>query len=102
MAVISSLKEDGEVYSVPSYRSHIENMKVLYIESESGTSTDDYIFNHYRALSNEFLLAGFDFVYIRKIAEDYRRLDRDYLREVISFMSPSAAEEEVNSIMENH
>lgn len=101
MAVISSLREDGEVYSVPSYRSHIENMKVLYIESESGTPTDDYIFNHYRAISNEFLLAGFDFVYIRKIAEDYKKLSPDYLRDVISFMSPSATEDEVNSIMES-
>ena len=101
MAVISSLREDGEVYSVPSYRSHIENMKVLYIESESGTPTDDYIFNHYRALSNEFLLAGFDFVYIRKIAEDYKNLDSNYLHDVVSFMSPSADEEEVKSIMEN-
>lgn len=101
MAVISSLQEDGEVYSVPSSRSHIENMKVLYIESESGTPTDDYIFNHFRALSNEFLLAGFDFVYIRKIVEDYKNLGHDYLRDVISFMSPSATEEEINSIMKS-
>ena len=101
MAVISSLRGESEVYSVPSYRNHIENMKVLYIESESGTSTDDFIFNHYRALSNEFLLAGFDFVYIRKIAEDYKELAPDYLRDVISFMSPLANEEEVESIMES-
>lgn len=101
MAVISSLRGDGEVYSVPSYRSHIENMKVLYIESESDNTIDNYIFNHYRALSNEFLLAGFDFVYIRKIAEDYKKLAPDYLRDVISFMSPSVNENELESIMDN-
>jgi len=101
MAVISALEDNGEVYSVPVYRSHIEDMKVLYIESETGTDTDEYIFNHYRALSNEFLLAGFDFVYIRKIAEDYKNLDSNYLHDVVSFMSPSADEDEVKSIMEN-
>ena len=64
-------------------------MKVLYIENEDNTATDAYISSHYRTISNEFRLAGFDFVYIPQIVEDYKQIRGEYLQKVITYMIPS-------------
>ena len=89
MAVKYALEGRGQVFSIPSGSSFIENMKVLYIENENNTETDVYIRSHYRAISNEFRLAGFSFVYIPQIAEDYRLIRGDYLHKVIKYMIPA-------------
>lgn len=89
MAVKYALDGKGQVFSIPAGSSYIENMKVLYIENEDNTETDAYISSHYRAISNEFRLAGFDFVYIPQIVEDYRQIRGEYLHKVITYMIPS-------------
>ena len=89
MAVKYALDGKGQVFSIPAGSSYIENMKVLYIENEDNTATDAYISSHYRAISNEFRLAGFDFVYIPQIVEDYKQIRGEYLQKVITYMIPS-------------
>lgn len=89
MSVKYALDGKGQVFSIPAGSSYIENMKVLYIENEDNTETDAYIRSHYRAISNEFRLAGFDFVYIPQIVEDYKRIRGEYLHKVITYMIPS-------------
>lgn len=98
MAVKYALEGRGQVFSIPSGSSFIENMKVLYIENENNTETDVYIRSHYRAISNEFRLAGFNFVYIPQIAEDYRLIRGDYLHKVIKYMIPALEESKVEKI----
>ena len=101
MAVKYALEGKGQVFSIPSGSSFIENMKVLYIENEDETVTDTYIRNHYRAISNEFRLSGFDFVYIPQIVEDYKSIRGEYLRKVITYMMPRLKEEKVEKIQQD-
>lgn len=89
IAVKYALEGKGQVFSIPSGSSYVENMKVLYIENEDNTDADAYIRSHYRAISNEFRLAGFDFVYIPQIVEDYKQIRGEYLRKVITYIIPS-------------
>ena len=98
MAVNYALDGKAQVFSIPSGSSYIENMKVLYIENEDHTPTDAYIRQHYRAVSNEFRLAGFHFVYIPQIADDYKRISGDYLHKVIKYMIPALGEAKVEKI----
>lgn len=98
MAVRYALEGKGQVFSIPSGSSYIENMKVLYIENEDNTATDAYIRSHYRAISNEFRLAGFDFVYIPQIVEDYKAIRGDYLQKVITYMMPLVSDAKVEQI----
>lgn len=98
MAVTYALEGKGQVYSIPSGSSFIENMKVLYIENEDNTETDSYIRRHCRAISNEFRLAGFNFVYIPQIVDDYKQLRGDYLQKVIKYMIPSLEDNKVEKI----
>lgn len=98
MAVKYALEGKGQVFSIPAGSSYIENMKVLYIENEDNTETDAYIRSHYRAISNEFRLAGFDFVYIPQIVEDYRAIRGEYLQKVITYMMPLVSDSKVEQI----
>ena len=101
MAVKYALEGKGQVFSIPSGSSFIENMKVLYIENEDNTETDAYIRSHYRAISNEFRLAGFSFVYIPQIVEDYRQIRGEYLHKVIKYMIPALEESKVEKIQKD-
>lgn len=98
MAVKYALERNGQVFSIPAGSSYIENMKVLYIENQNNTETDTYIRSHYRAISNEFRLAGFDFVYIPQIVEDYKAIRGEYLQKVITYMMPLISESKVERI----
>lgn len=100
MAVKYALDGKGQVFSIPAGSSYIENMKVLYIENEDNTETDAYIRSHYRAISNEFRLAGFDFVYIPQIVEDYKQIRGEYLHKVIKYMIPTLEETKVENIQQ--
>lgn len=98
MAVKYAWNGNAKVFSLPSSNGFIENMKVLYIENEDSTKTDSFIRNQFRAISNEFHLAGFDFVFIPQIVDDFKQLNEDYLRKVISYMMPSITNEKVEWI----
>lgn len=101
MAVRYALEGKGQVFSIPSGSSFIENMKVLYIENEDNTETDTYIHRHYRAISNEFRLAGFNFVYIPQIVDDYKQIRGEYLKKVIKYMIPTLQEHKVEKIQQD-
>ena len=101
MAVRYALEGKGQVFSIPSGSSFIENMKVLYIENEDNTETDTYIHRHYRAISNEFRLAGFNFVYIPQIVDDYKQIRGEYLQKVIKYMIPTLQEHKVEKIQQD-
>lgn len=101
IAVRYALEGKGQVFSIPSGSSFIENMKVLYIENEDNTDTDAYIRSHYRAISNEFRLAGFNFIYIPQIVEDYKQIRGEYLHKVIKYMIPALEEPKVEKIQQD-
>ena len=98
MSLLSALDGKGEVFSIPSANNYVDNMKVIYVENEDGTEESEYVSGHYRAICNEFHMAGFDFVYIPQIAKDYKYMDQKYLNEAISYMIPSLDEGRKNSI----
>lgn len=101
IAVKYALEGKGEVFSIPSSNSFIEDMTVLYIENEDNTEVDAYIRSHYRAISNEFKLAGFSFVYIPRIADDYKQIRGEYLHKVIKYMLPVLEESKVEKIQKD-
>lgn len=100
LAIKLALENKAEIISVPSQGNHIETMKCIYIENEYDTDINGYISECLRSISNEFQLAGFEFVYIPQIVNNYKELDAEYLRNVISFMIPSYSDFKVQEIQE--
>jgi len=98
MSFSSAIDGKGEVFSIPSENNYVDNMKVIYVEKDEETPQSKYITEHERDIRNEFRLAGFDFVHIPQIAEDYSRMDSEYLEKAISYMIPSLETDKVKSI----
>lgn len=97
-AVEQAMENDAMIYSVPASDVAIDNMKVIYIESDKENNIADQIENNSRSISNEFALAGFDFVLIPHVVSDYNRMSSEYLGKVIRYMIPSISEDKVGAI----
>lgn len=97
-ALEQAMEHDAYLYSVPLKEIGIDNMKVIYIENEKNTDISKAIEKNYRSISNEFALAGFDFVYIPFVVEDYKQMNPDYLKKVVRYMIPSSSQEKIGSI----
>ena len=97
-ALEQAMEHDAYIYSVPSNGIGIDNMKVIYIENDNGTDIGKAVEEHFRPISNEFALAGFDFVYIPYVVSDYKRMPVDYLKKVVKYMIPSITAEKVEVI----
>lgn len=100
-ALEQTMEHDAYMYSVPSKEIDIDNMKVIYIENEKNTEVAKNIEANYRSICNEFALAGFDFVHIPFVVNDYKRMNLDYLKKVVRYMIPSVSQEKVNSICDD-
>ena len=97
-AVEQAMEHDAQVFSVPSRDIGIDNMKVIYIENEEDTAVAREIETHYRSIQYEFSLAGFDFVHVPFVVDDYKRMRLDYLRKVVRYMIPSVPAQKVDTI----
>ena len=97
-ALEQAMEHDAYLYSVPLKEIGIDNMKVIYIENEKNTDISKAIEKNYRSISNEFALAGFNFVYIPFVVEDYKQMNPDYLKKVVRYMIPSSSQEKIGSI----
>lgn len=100
-ALEQAMEHDAYIYSVPSKDIGIDNMKVIYIENEIDTEISKQIESNYRSISNEFALAGFDFVHIPFVVNDYKRMKLEYLRKVVKYMIPSISREKVDDICDD-
>ena len=98
LALEQALENDAYVYSVPSSEISIENMTVIYIENGTDKRVAKDIEHNYYSINNYFARAGFKFVYIPYIVNDYKRMDAGYLRKVVRYMLPSVPAGKVESI----
>lgn len=96
--VIMTLTENANVFSVPSEGINIENMTAIYVENNDGTEADAAIHNHLAAVEEEFANAGFNFVYIPSVVDDFRALGENYLHKVVRYMMPSAPAPRIDEI----
>ena len=95
------LKDTRDMCSVMSSNSlgaKVAPMTVLYVEGQNNGVINSIIANNYREIVNEFRLAGFDFIYIPKVAEKFKRLNENFLRDVISNLAPTLNDEDTDKI----
>lgn len=99
-AVEQVLMNDAIVHSIPQSGINIDNLKVIYIENEE-TEIGQQVEAKLPYVVSELKLAGFDFVYIPRIINDFGLMDPDYLKKVVKYMIPSISEERVSIICDN-
>lgn len=85
------------MHSVPYPQVDIENLKVIYIESEN-TQVGQYINRVLPSISGQLRLGGFEFIYIPSLVEDFKRMGLEYLCKAIKYKMPSISEERILKI----
>lgn len=96
--VIMALTENANVFSVPSDGINMEYMTAIYVENADGTDIDANIRGNLVQIEEEFSNAGFDFIYIPRVVDDFRALGKKYLHKVVKYMIPSASALRIDEI----
>lgn len=86
------------VISVRAESLDIEDTQILYVESETDEKIGKQINDNYREICAEIRLAGFDFVYLPKVAEHYRSLPSERLIHITRFLYPKVSDERLGVI----
>ena len=89
LAFEQALEHNAYVYSVPSSDMGIDNMTVIYVENNTENVVSRQIEEHYSSINEILGRAGFKFVYIPYVVDDYSNMDSEYLRKVVRYMIPS-------------
>lgn len=76
-----------------------EDNQVLYIESRYNKQVNHAIKESYRAITNEFKLCGFEFVFIPLVAQNYIDTSPDLLGEVVAMLRPSMTTEAIRNLI---
>lgn len=96
--VIMALIANANVFSVPSEGINMENMTVVYVENADDTEIDAAIRYNLKQIEEEFANAGFDFIYVPNVVDDFRTLGKAYLHKVVKYMIPSASTLRIDEI----
>lgn len=71
---------------------------VVYIESDYMPAINEEIVRQYDMIANLLHLWKFEFIYIPKVTESLREMDRTYLCDIIRYMNPRLSIEMLNNL----
>lgn len=101
IAIRMCLTEKGQsakIISMNTSSIFIVPTQILYVESEFDNDINWEINESYREIKTEMRLAGFDFVYIPKIANHYRSITTTELFRITEFLYPKASLERLQIV----
>ncbi|MBQ0089426.1 MAG: hypothetical protein KBT27_08850 [Prevotellaceae bacterium] len=74
--------------SCPTSESSISDQYMVYLESSYDEDCNKEINKNLELLVTKSHLNGFNFVYIPKMVEEFKEMDSQYVKDVISYMAP--------------
>lgn len=77
------------------------SFKIIYVESEFDDRLNAEISANLRSINSELNMIGVDFIYIPKVANDFKQMSSDYLHNVISYLAPSLKAEKRDAICQS-
>ena len=75
------------------------NQQIIYLESEFDHKTNQQIRQFYREINTEIRLAGFEFVYLPKVAEHFASIAESDLLTIAEFLYPKVSEERMRIVI---
>lgn len=95
---LSTTEHSAQIISMNTSNIYIEPTQILYVESEFDNDINWELNESYREIKAEMRLAGFDFVYLPKIAEHYRSISTSELLRITEFLYPKASHERLQTV----
>lgn len=86
------------IISIDTSSVYINPTQILYVESDFDNDINWEINENFREIMAEVRLAGFDLVYLPKIAEHYRTISNIDLLKIASFLYPSTSLERIETV----
>lgn len=86
--------------SCPTGEGVLGDQYMVYLESEYNEERNNDVLNNFRLLVTQCRLNGFNFIYIPKMADEFKRMNKDYILSVIRYMAPSLSEELIQRVHE--
>lgn len=74
--------------SCPTGESAISDQYMVYLESSYNVERNAEVMQNFKLLVTQSRLNGFNFVYIPKMVEEFKEMDSQYVKDVISYMAP--------------
>lgn len=90
-----------DTISIPKSSFNFDVATALYIENEYDKEANEAIQKWYRMIYKEFQLAGFHFIYLPKVIEHYRKTDKSIFKQILSFLAPSIANNQIEIIYDS-
>lgn len=84
--------------SCPTGESTISDQYMVYLESAYSEERNAEIMHDFKLLVTQSRLNGFNFVYIPKMVEEFKEMDSQYVKDVISYMAPNLSEDIVADV----
>ncbi len=101
VAIEQALKFKAKVHSIPTSKVNFGSFKAIYIEDTYNVGTNRQIEENFSFITKELSQAGFEFVYIPRLINDFKQIAPGYLRKVIKYMLPSVSIERVEQFCGN-
>lgn len=86
--------------SCPSGDASLGDQYMVYIESEYNVDRNEELKENFKLLVTMSKLYGFNFIYIPKLVEEFLRMDRQYVLDVIGYMAPSLDDAFIENVYE--
>ena len=75
--------------SCPTGEASFNDQYMVYLESSYDEERNAELMQHFRLLVTITRLCGFNFIYIPKMVEEFRGMNEQYVKDVISYMAPN-------------
>lgn len=84
--------------SCPTGEASFNDQYIVYLESSYNEQRNEELKQHFRLLVTITRLCGFNFIYIPKMVEEFRGMNEQYVKDVISYMAPNLEETVINQV----
>ncbi len=98
LSLTLDVTSECRIVSIDTSSVYIDPTQILYVESDFDNDVNWEINEKFREIMAEVRLAGFDLVYLPKIAENYRTISNSELLRIASFLYPNASLERVETV----
>lgn len=84
--------------SCPTSEDSFNNQYMVYLESSYDEERNEELKKHFRLLVTITRLCGFNFIYIPKMVEEFRGMNEQYVKDVISYMAPNLEDSVIQQV----
>lgn len=98
--ITNDKEEKYKLFSCDWKGYQMQEKYVIYLESDYMPIINDEIMQEYEAISNMLQLWNFEFIYIPKLSQSFRDMDKAYLHDILRYMNPRLTADMLDKLSE--